>query len=839
MSSILAPTKSKPFSKHIGKAVLTNTAKRYSSISRPQTSQLLYSRTRTRPGPLLLVPSACVSLPRSGVLQNLRHYAIGPGGGGPGGGGGFPGFSFGQPQAKGEALKEYSVDLTQMAKDGKLDPTIGRDEEIRRTIQILSRRTKSNPVLIGPPGVGKTAILEGLASRIVSKEVPESLHNKRVLSIDLSAIMAGSGIRGQFEEKFKALLRDIEEEGGKVICFIDEVHTLFNLGKAEGSIDAGQMIKPALARGLQLVGATTPDEYRKTIGKDAALERRFQPVTIEEPTVASTISILRGLKPRYEVHHGVEISDGALVTAAVYSARYISDRFLPDKAIDLVDEAASSLRLAQESKPDELEALDREIMTLQIELESLKKETDVFSVERRGKVEGDLLVKRQMAEELTGLWQAARDRLQKIKNTKKQLEDAKYQLEVAQRQGQFELASRLRFSTIPELEKQLPTESEATAAEQEESPLAMLHDRVTSNDISRVVAKATGIPVQNLLKGERDKLVHMEEALRQRVVGQDHVVEAISDAVRISRAGLQAPNRPVASFLFLGPTGVGKTELCKALASFLYNDEQRGLITINMSEYHDRHTISRLIGAAPGYVGFEEGGQLTEAVRRKPYAVVLLDELEKAHKDVAMILLQILDEGTITDSQGRKVDFKNTIICLTSNLGSDILAHSTASDPETGLVTASAKAEVLERTQEYFPPELLNRLDSMLVFNKLSRTSILKVVGLRLDDVSERLKHRRITLDVDDQAREWLAAHGYSEMYGARAIARVVRTDVLFPLAQKLLRGTIRDGDTVQIRVSGDALDIKENHPPDPTLARPDSEVNPDENPPLESDEHH
>ncbi|KAF8194661.1 P-loop containing nucleoside triphosphate hydrolase protein [Pholiota molesta] len=789
---------------------------------------LQYARTRTHPGPLLVVPSACVAL-RGGV-QSLRGYANGAGGGG---GKGFPGFSLGPQHQKGEALKEYSVDLTELAREGKLDPTIGRDEEIRRTIQILSRRTKSNPVLIGPPGVGKTAILEGLASRIVAKEVPESLHHKRVVSIDLSAIMAGSGIRGQFEEKFKALLRDIEAESENIICFIDEVHTLFNLGKAEGSIDAGQMIKPALAKGLRLVGATTPDEYRKTIGKDAALERRFQPVKIDEPTVASTISILRGLKPKYEVHHGVEISDAALVTAAVYSARYISDRYLPDKAIDLVDEAASALRLAQESKPDELEALDREIVTAQIELESLKKETDIFSVERRAKVENDLLVKRQEASALTAVWQAERERLQKIKDTKRKLEEAKHQLEVAQRTGQYELASRLRFATIPELERALPTEQEAEA--HDESPLGMvLHDRVTSSDISRVVARATGIPVQNLLKGSGTSLcMYMEQALQQRVVGQDHVVAAVSDAVRISRAGLQAPNRPTASFLFLGPTGVGKTELCKALASFLYNDEQRGLISINMSEYHDRHTISRLIGAAPGYVGFEEGGQLTEAVRRKPYAVVLLDELEKAHKDVSMILLQILDEGTITDSQGRKVDFKNTIICLTSNLGSDILADPTASDKETGIVSEDAKQEVLARTAEYFPPELLNRLDSMLVFNKLSRNSILRVVSLRLDDVAERLKHRRITLDVDDKAREWLMQHGYSDVYGARAIARVVRTDVLFPLARKLLRGTIRDGDTVKIRVSDDQLDIKDNHEPDPTLANPASEVNPEEEPPL------
>ncbi|PPR01557.1 hypothetical protein CVT24_005883 [Panaeolus cyanescens] len=818
---------------NLSKTVAKGAARRFSSLRPTQARGLnqQYVRTRSTPGPLLLVPTACVAL--RGGFQSYR-YASGPGGGS-GGGGGFPGFSMGPQHQKGEALKEYSVDLTQLAKDGKLDPTIGRDEEIRRTIQILSRRTKSNPVLIGPPGVGKTAILEGLASRIVSKEVPESLQNKRVLSIDLAALVAGSGIRGQFEEKFKALLRDIEEENKNVICFIDEVHMLFNLGKAEGSVDAGQMIKPALAKGLQLVGATTPDEYRKNIAKDAALERRFQPVTIDEPTVASTISILRGLKPRYEVHHGVEISDGALVTAAVYSARYISDRFLPDKAIDLVDEAASSLRLAQESKPPELEALDRDIMTLQIELESLKKETDVFSVERRGNVEQELLMKRQEAEKLGDIWQAERARLTEIKETKKKLEDAKYQLEVAQRQGQYELASRLRFATIPELESKLPTEKEES--DHDESPLAMLHDRVTSGDIARVVGRATGIPVQNLMKGERDKLVHMEESLRQRVVGQDHAVTAVSDAVRISRAGLQAPNRPVASFLFLGPTGVGKTELCKALAEFLFNDENRGLITINMSEYHDRHTVSRLIGAAPGYVGFEEGGQLTEAVRRKPYAVILLDELEKAHKDVAMILLQILDEGTITDSQGRKIDFKNTIICLTSNLGSDILAHPTASDPVTGVVTPQATREVLDRTSEYFPPELINRLDSMLVFNKLSRDSILKVVDLRLADVQKRLDARRIVMDVDGAAKEWMVKKGYSNVYGARAIARVVRNDVLFPLAQKLLRGTIRDGDTVKIRVSDkDELEILENHPPDPTINKPDSEVNPEEEPPLELD---
>ncbi|CCM05583.1 uncharacterized protein FIBRA_07811 [Fibroporia radiculosa] len=738
-----------------------------------------------------------------------------------------------QPQhQKGDALKEYSVDLTELAKNGKLDPTIGRDEgEPFKVSSTYTRKNKIKPG--GPPGVGKTAILEGLASRIVAKEVPESLQSRRVLSIDLAAIMAGSGIRGQFEEKFKALIRDIEDQAGEVICFIDEVHTLFNLGKAEGSIDAGQMIKPALARGLQLVGATTPDEYRKTIGKDAALERRFQPVQIDEPSVEATISILRGLKSRYEVHHGVGISDGSLVTG-----KYISDRFLPDKAIDLVDEAASALRLAQESKPDELEALDRELTTLEIERESLRNESDVFSVERRTKVEESLKEKRAEAERLTGIWQAERARLQRIKNVKQRLEDAKHELEVAQRQGQYERASQLRFATIPELERQLPSETERMDGEAE-GPMPMLHDRVTSDDIARVVAKSTGIPVQNLLKGERDKLVHMDDTLRQRVVGQDHIVSAVSDAVRISRAGLQAPNRPVASFLFLGPTGVGKTELCKALAAFLFNDEQRGLININMSEYHDRHTMSRLIGAAPGYVGFEEGGQLTEAVRRKPYAVILLDELEKAHKVVSgkLVAIQLpLTYSTkaaslilkasfnlsstwihlLTLAIGRKVDFKNTIICLTSNLGSDILAHSSASDSN-GVVTPQARDEVLERTSEYFPPELLNRLDSMLVFNKLSRDSILKVVALRLDDVASRLKNRRISLDVDAQARQWLAEQGYSDIYGARAIARVVRTKVLFPLAQKMLSGTIRDGDVVMVRTSGDgkSLDIKDNHLPD------------------------
>ncbi|KAF8268823.1 P-loop containing nucleoside triphosphate hydrolase protein [Lactarius quietus] len=700
----------------------------------------------------------------------------------------MPGFRFPMEQQylKGDALKEFSVDLTELAKTGKLDPVIGRDEEIRRTIQILSRRTKSNPVFIGPPRVGKTAILEGLASRIVAKEVPGSLHNKLVLSIDLSAIMAGSGVRDQFEEKFKALIRDIEDEpvmAGGMICFIDEVHTLFNLGKAEGSIDGGQRIKPALARELQLVGATTQKLSAKT-----RLERRFQPVTIEEPTVESTISFLRGLTSRYE-------------GSAVYSARHISDRFLPDKAIDLVDEAASSHRLAQESKPDALEQLDRAAMTMQIELTSLRNESDPLSAERREALKQALERTRKEAAVLEEQWQAEQKWLQHTKEWKRCLEEAKHELEVARRKGDYEGASRLRYATIPELERSIPTEGSGSDA--------MLGERVTSEDIAHVAACATGIPEQSLLKGERERLVHMEDALRAHVVGQDHVVGAISNAVRISRAGLQAPMRLWHSIIL--------TELCKVLAVFLFNDEHRALIDINISEYHDQHTTSRLIGAAPGCVGFEEGGKISEAsssinkgVRRKPYAVVLLNELEKAHRDVVKIL-QMLDEGTITDSQGGKVDSK---VRPTSLVSSDILAHPSASDSSSSAVTPEVRIEVLERVKEEFPPELLNRLDSMLVFNRLTRSSILRVVDLWLADVAARLAQRCIKLNVDDAAHAWLAQKGFSDLYGARAVARVMRSEVLFPLAQKLLVGTIRDGDMVEIQVGTDRMQsqMSDNH---------------------------
>lgn len=717
----------------------------------------------------------------------------------------FPGGMQPGPQ-KGDYLKQFSIDLTDLAKQGKLDPVIGRDEEIRRTIQILSRRTKSNPVLLGLPGVGKTAILEGLATRIVNKEVPESLHGKRLLSLDLSMLLAGSGVRGEFETRFKGLLKDIEEEEGQVICFIDELHTLLNLGKAEGSMDAGNMIKPALARGLQLVGATTLDEYRKTIEKDAALQRRFQPVKIDEPSVESTISILRGLKGRFEAHHGVQIADSALVTAAVYSDRYIPDRYLPDKAIDLVDEASSSLKLAQESRPTALEALDRQIVTLEIERESLKNEQDTFSVSRLEKVQSELKEKKDEQARLADLWAQERERLSQIKQIKQRIDDATTQLENAQRSGDFERASKLRFSTIPSLQAELP-KIQGELSDEEEHSSMRVRDRVTSEDIAIVVGKSTGIPVSNLLKGEREKLIHMEDALKTRIVGQDQVISAVSNAVRLSRAGLQSPSKPLASLLLLGSTGVGKSELCKALAGFLFADEQRAIIQLNMSEFHDKHTISRLVGSTAGFVGYEEGGQLTEAVRRRPYAVVVFDEIEKAHPDVANILLQILDEGVLTDGQGRQVNFKNTIICLTSNLGSEALYEPNSTNPD-GTVTAAARDEVLRAVGAYFKPELINRLDEQLVFNKLPPSVILDIVGLRLKEVQQRLDARRVTLEVSDGAKSWLADRGFSDQFGARAVSRVIRDKIVSPVAVRLLDGTVKDGDTVKVDVTEDAISI-------------------------------
>lgn len=728
----------------------------------------------------------------------------------------FPGGQFQPPQGqaaeKGATLNQFSIDLTDLAKQGKLDPVIGRDEEIRRTIQILSRRTKSNPVLLGLPGVGKTAILEGLATRIVNKEVPESLHGKRLLSLDLSMLLAGTGVRGEFENRFKALLKDIQEEEGDVIVFIDELHTLLNLGKAEGSMDAGNMIKPALARGLQLVGATTMDEYRKTIEKDAALQRRFQPIMINEPSVESTISILRGIKGKMETHHGIQISDQALVTAAVYSDRYVPDRYLPDKAIDLVDEASSALKLAQESRPDVLEKLDRDVVTLEIERESLKNEDDSFSASRRTKVESELEEKKAEQRRIGEIWSKERERVADIKGIKEQLDHANTQLETAQRNGDFENASKLRFSTIPSLQAKLPkVQAELEEGNGEDS--MTVRDKVTSEDIAVVVAKSTGIPVSNLLKGERERLVHMEDALKCRVVGQDTVIKSVANAVRLSRAGLQSPSRPLASFLFLGPTGVGKSELTKSLAEFLFADEKRALIQLNMSEFHDKHTVSRLIGATAGFVGYEEGGQLTESVRRRPYSVVVFDEIEKAHPDVANILLQILDEGVLTDGQGRQVNFKNTIICLTSNLGSEALYEPGSTTPD-GSITAQTRDAVLASVGQFFRPELINRLDELLIFNKLPPTVILDIVTLRLHELRTRLSPRRIKLEVDDEALAWLARKGYSEHFGARAVARVVRDKIVTGVASRLLEGDIKDGDVVKISIDGDDVAITSR--PDP-----------------------
>ncbi len=696
-----------------------------------------------------------------------------------------------------EALKKYARDLTQAARDGKIDPVIGRDEEIRRCIQVLSRRTKNNPVLIGEPGVGKTAIAEGLAIRIVNKDVPESLQDKQLMALDMGALIAGAKYRGEFEERLKAVLNEVTSAAGRVILFIDEMHTLVGAGKAEGAMDASNLLKPALARGeLHCIGATTLDEYRKHVEKDAALARRFQPVFISEPTVEDTISILRGIKEKYEVHHGVRIADSALVAAATLSQRYIADRFLPDKAIDLMDEAASRLRMEVDSKPEELDALDREILQKQIEAEALKKETDQASKERLEKLEHELSELQQQSAELTARWQAEKDKLGAARVLKEQLDEARNQLDIAKRQGDLAKAGELAYGRIPELERQL------TAAEEAEESDVMVEEAVLPEHVASVVSRWTGIPVDKMLEGEREKLLHMEEKLNERVIGQDDAVAAVANAVRRSRAGLSDPGRPMGSFLFLGPTGVGKTELTKALAEFLFDDDQ-AMARIDMSEFMEKHSVSRLIGAPPGYVGYDEGGVLTEAVRRRPYQVVLFDEVEKAHPDVFNVLLQVLDEGRLTDGQGRTVDFRNTIIILTSNLGSEYLAGL----PEGGRAR-DVQAQVMEVVRGAFRPEFLNRLDEIVLFDRLSRANMDGIVRIQLHFLEQRLEPRKIVLDLSDAARTWLADKGYDPVYGARPLKRVIQKAIQDPLAELLLAGTIKDGETVHIGADSEGLII-------------------------------
>jgi len=691
------------------------------------------------------------------------------------------------PEQTFQALEKYGVDLTQAARDGKIDPVIGRDAEIRRVIQVLSRRTKNNPVLIGEPGVGKTAIVEGLAQRIVAGDVPESLRNKRLVSLDLGAMVAGAQYRGQFEERLKSVLEEIKGSDGQVITFLDELHTVVGAGKGEGSMDAGNMLKPMLARGeLRMVGATTLDEYREHIEKDPALERRFQPVVVGEPTTADTVGILRGLKERYEVHHGVRITDAALVAAAALSDRYITDRFLPDKAIDLVDEAASRLRMEIDSRPTEVDEVERSVRRLEIEEMALAKEPDPASAERLQRLRAELADRREQLTALTDRWQNEKQHIQKISNTKEQLEQLRGEAERAERDGDLARASELRYGVIPGLQHELErAEQELTALQ---SAGAMLKEEVSADDIAAVVASWTGIPAGRLMEGETTKLLRMEESL---------AVRAVSDAVRRARAGIADPDRPTGSFLFLGPTGVGKTELAKALAEFLFDDE-RAMVRIDMSEYGEKHTVARLVGAPPGYIGYEEGGQLTEAVRRRPYTVVLLDEVEKAHPDVFDVLLAVLDDGRLTDGQGRTVDFRNAILILTSNLGSEVLADDPTLDAD------QRRDAVIAAVRGHFKPEFVNRLDDMVVFDALSQDDLRAIVEIQLNALGRRLADRRLALEVSDQARDWLASLGYDSVYGARPLRRLVQTSIGDQLARALLAGEIRDGDRVLVDLSDD-----------------------------------
>ncbi|WP_017666821.1 ATP-dependent chaperone ClpB [Sandarakinorhabdus sp. AAP62] len=686
-----------------------------------------------------------------------------------------------------DALKKYARDLTEAARAGKLDPVIGRDEEIRRTIQVLARRTKNNPVLIGEPGVGKTAIAEGLALRIANGDVPDGLKDKRLMALDMGALIAGAKYRGEFEERLKGVLDEVRAEGSDVVLFIDEMHTLVGAGKAEGAMDASNLLKPALARGeLHCIGATTLEEYRKHVEKDAALERRFQPVLVGEPTVEDTISILRGLKEKYELHHGVRITDGAIVAAATLSNRYIADRFLPDKAIDLMDEAASRLRMEVESKPEEIEALDRRIIQLKIEAAALERETDAASKERLNALNEELAGLEEESGTLTRRWQAEKEKLAGATRIKEQLDAARIEVEQAQRSGDYAKAGELTYGRIPDLERQLAEAEQVTQA-------AMVREEVTGDDIAAVVSRWTGIPVDRMLEGERDKLLKMESILSAQVIGQEAAVKAVSSAVRRARAGLQDPNRPLGSFLFLGPTGVGKTELTKALAQFLF-DDPRAMVRLDMSEFMEKHSVARLIGAPPGYVGYEEGGVLTEAVRRRPYQVVLFDEVEKAHGDVFNVLLQVLDDGRLTDGQGRTVDFTNTLIILTSNLGSQYIAAL----PD-GAPISEAEPQVMEVVRGHFRPEFLNRLDEIVLFQRLGQDAMAPIVDIQVSRVAALLKDRKVTLDLTDAARRWLARVGYDPVYGARPLKRTVQKHLQDPLAELILSGSVPDGSTVNV----------------------------------------
>jgi ATP-dependent Clp protease ATP-binding subunit ClpB len=709
------------------------------------------------------------------------------------------------PESTYEALTRYGRDLTDLARQGKLDPVIGRDEEIRRTIQVLSRRTKNNPVLIGEPGVGKTAIVEGLAQRIVRGDVPEGLKNRRIFALDMGALVAGAKYRGEFEERLKAVLKEIAEAEGQIILFIDELHTVVGAGAAEGAMDASQMLKPMLARGeLHTIGATTLDEYRKHVEKDAALERRFQPVMVTEPNVEDTISILRGLRERYEIHHGVTFKDAALVAAAVLSHRYIADRFLPDKAIDLVDEAASKLRMEIDSMPAELDEVRRRMMQLEIEREALRKETDKASVERLGKLEKELADLKEEHDRLQAQWQAEKDAIQNARKRKEELEQVRNEVELAQRSGDYARASELQYGRLPELERQIrEDEDRLTDVHQGQR---MLKEEVDEEDIAEVVAKWTHIPVSRLMEGEVQKLIHMEERLHRRVVGQDDAVRAVANAIRRARAGLQDPNRPLGSFMFLGPTGVGKTELARALAEFLFDDEH-ALIRIDMSEYQEKHTVSRMIGAPPGYVGYEEAGQLTEAVRRRPYAVVLFDEVEKAHAEVLNVLLQLLDDGRLTDGKGRTVDFKNAVVIMTSNLGSQYIAEASLAgvEPEAELPD-TVRLRVTEALRQHFRPEFINRIDDVIFFHALGIAHMKSIVDIQIRGLLKRLEERKIHVDLTDAAREAIVVEGYDPMYGARPLKRTLQRRVLDPLAMRVLEGEFKEGDHVVVDVGENGL---------------------------------